>query len=314
MAIGYGLHAPVGKSMDLRRIRYFLAVARCASLETAARGIGKSGKTIAGQLTRLEEELESRLFVDLAGGDLRLTPAGQGYRDDCERILAELDSAQAIACHLAEGHGGVLRLGICEDAATLWLTTGLRRFKTLYPALDLDLREMPSVDLATALRRHEIDLALMLPGVDRSELEIVPLWSDGWQVIVPKRWRPLPEGRPICCEDIAEDLLVLAHPMMGAAGHDCIRKAFADAGIAPRIAALCLGRSTMLALGLIDAGLTFVPQSLSWARGGSSRSLPFVAPDLDIVAAYRAANPPGIAMRFLRTLQDAVAALRLSPG
>lgn len=291
-------------TMDLRSIRYFIAACDAGSLALAARRLGRGGKTVLGQLQRLEDDLGLHLFEGLGSGPLVLTMAGRAYREDCQRILDELEHARLTAASMAEGRSGVIRLGLCEDAATAWLSSALRRFRESSADLTFDLHEMGSAELAAALRRHELDLALLIPSVDTSGLDLVPLWQDDWSVIVPPGWRALPD-RQLTCEDIAQDPIVLSHPSLGVTGHDCIRTAFAEAGIMPNIAALGLGRSTMLSLGMIDVGLTFVPASLAWGGDDRDRTLSFRAPQLELAAAYRSADPPGSAMRFLRVLQDA---------
>jgi DNA-binding transcriptional LysR family regulator len=291
-------------TIDLRSIRYFIAVCDAGSLAAAARALGRNDKTVLGQLQRLEDDLTLKLFHALGTGPLTLTMAGQSYYEDCQRILGELNRARQAAAAMAEGRSGVIRLGLCEDAATAWLSSALRRFRHAYPDLSFEMHEMGSAELAAALRRHELDLALLIPAVDTSGLDLVPLWQDEWVVIVPPDWRALPR-RELTCQDIAQDALVLSHPSLGVTGHDCIRSAFAEAGILPNIAALGLGRSTMLSLGLINVGLTFVPASLAWGGDDRERTIPFRAPRLELAAAYRAADPPGSAMRFLRVLQEA---------
>ena len=294
--------------MDLRRIRYFLAACEGGTLARAAIHTGKSAKTLAGQLLRLEQDLNVALFEDLSHPILKLTAAGDVYRADCQRIFSELTAATRQAHGIAEGRTGVLRLGVCEDATTRWLTLAIQRFTIAYPDMQFELCELPSVKLATALRRHEIDLALLLPGIDDTDLTLHPLWSDTWQVTAPPGFPRFPD-RTIRAEDIADQPVVLMHPSLGPVGHDCIRRAFWDAGIVPNVAALCLGRSTMLALGMIEVGLTFIPTSLVQGIGNPEQyqSFAFEAPDLQLMAAFRSSAPPGIAMRFLRTLCETTA-------
>ena len=290
--------------MDLRRIQYFLALAETLSFSGAARRTGRTLKTLTAQIAALEDDLEAPLFVRSGGDAVVLTAAGQGFVDDSRRILAGLDEARDTARSIAEGRAGVLRLGLCEEAATPLLTGVIRRFRSQFPGLGFQLVELPSAALASGLRRHEIDLALLLPEIDDAGLEVQILWRDEWAVVGAA---DLPD-REIDCEDLAETPLILSHPQMGPTGHDLIRRAFEQGGVTPRVAAQGLGRSTMLALTGNGLGATFVPRSFVRARTGSQRgsNRAFRAEPLRIAGAFRLADPPGVAMQFLRSVRGAV--------
>ncbi len=292
--------------MDLRRIHYFLALAETLSLSAAVRRTGRTLKTVLAQIAALEEDLDAPLFVRSGGDAVVLTAAGQGFVEDSRRILEGLEAARETARSIAEGRSGVLRLGLCEEAATPLLSGVIRRFRAQFPGLGFHLVELPSAALASGLRRHEIDLALLLPEIDSAGLQVQTLWRDDWVVVGAME---LPE-REIDCQDLADIPLILSHPQMGPTGHDLIRRAFEASRVPPRVAAQGLGRSTMLALSSNGVGATFVPRSFVRARTGGQRGTnrAFRAEALQIAAAFRAADPPGVAMQFLRSVRGALEA------
>ncbi|MCC7462363.1 MAG: LysR family transcriptional regulator [Gammaproteobacteria bacterium] len=294
--------------MDLRRVRSFIAAAEELHLGRAARTLGRSEAALANQIAAVESEIGTRLINRLRNGALELTPAGRSYVSDCRRVLSTLERAAEAARHIAAGRDGVLRLGLCEEATTPWLTTIMHRLRATVRGLHFELTEASSQELATALRLHRIDVALVLPGIDHSGLIMETLWREPWLAVLLQRHplARLPRLTPALMKD---ELLILGPDDERPSGHALIRESFIRAGIDPQVAVHGLGRSAMLALCTAGFGATFVPRSFVAARVPSSdlvQSVPFEARELEIAAAYRAHDPPGVAMQFLKSVRRVV--------
>ena len=290
--------------MQLRKLRSFIAVAEKLSIRRAAKSLGIAQSALTKQIGGLETELGLDLLVRERQRVIGLTPAGESFLDDSRRILAEIERATSSARGIAEGKQGRLRLGVCEDATTERLSRTLAAFHGERPKVQVDLFEMPSPRLAGALTRNDIDLALLVPPVSEESLIIDVLWEDDWLIALPNG-HPLAEQNRIECRDLSNAPLVLAHPELGPTGHDRINEAFRAAEITPRIAAFALRRTTMLYLVAAGRGVTFLPGSLAMSSTRGVVMRPFAAEPMTIAAAYRA-DPPGLAMQFLRIAQDAL--------
>lgn len=291
--------------MQLRKLRYFIAVAQELSIRRAARQLGVAQSALTRQIATLEAELGLDLFIRDRRRIVSLTAAGENFFSDARRIVAELDRATNSAREIATGKEGTLRLGICEDAATERLSRILAAFRERLPNLNLELFDLPSPSLVRALGKGDIDLALLVPPVHDHTIVVDPLWRDDWLLALPEGHK-LAERNRIEPEDLADIPLILANPDLEPCGHDQIKAAFEALSIVPRIAAQPLRRTTMLYLVSAGSGVTFLPGSMAAVSIPGVVMRPFAAEPMTIAAAYRV-DPPGLAMRFLRVAQRALA-------
>ena len=211
--------------MQLRRLRYFGAVAEELSIRRAAKRLGIAQSALTKQIATLEEELGLDLLVRDRQRIVGLTAAGESFLGDARRIVAELDRAARSAREIATGKEGTLRFGICEDAATEKLSRILATFRAELPGVNLSLFDLPSRTLIRALSNGDIDLALLVPPVTDAAITVDPVWHDDWLVALPESHK-LIERSEIKCEDLAEAPLILAHPDLAPCGHEQVREAF----------------------------------------------------------------------------------------
>ncbi|WP_141696640.1 MULTISPECIES: LysR family transcriptional regulator, partial [Xanthomonas translucens group] len=102
--------------MELRHLRYFLAVAEAGHFTRAAAQLGIQQPPLSQQIRALEQELGTPLFVRTPRG-ADLTEAGRAFRVEAKRVLADLERAGDAARRAARGESGVLRLGFTASAA-----------------------------------------------------------------------------------------------------------------------------------------------------------------------------------------------------
>ncbi|MGC3981912.1 MAG: LysR substrate-binding domain-containing protein [Steroidobacteraceae bacterium] len=284
-------------------------ISRHGNLAAAAAQLGKTPAILRQQVSSTEQELGFRFFEDLAEGNdqpLKLTAAGATFMQHAQRLLQTAATATQNARQIAEGRSGMLRLGICEELATLRLAQVVRECHARLPDIQFEIMEQSSTALATALRQHQLDLALLLPDIDQQGITVEPLWQESWQVVLPPG-HALAGKAHLDCHDLQDCNLVLSHPQLSPCGHDLIRQAFRDAQVTPQVAALVLGRATMLTLTNAGVGATFVPSSfnISATPGEQFPTMhSFAAPPMVIAAAYHQSNPAGVAMQFLRIMRS----------
>ena len=292
---------PIDTALD---IRCFIIAAEELNIRRAAERLGIPQPSLTRQILSLEARIGFDLLIRDRGRITGLTAAGASYLNDARRLLRMSDNAIRSARDIAEGKAGRLRLGICEDATTSKLGRILDAFGKSLPGVGFDLLELPSADQAAALRHNEIDLGIVASPVDERDLVIEPLWQEDWYVAF-SFGHQLAQLDCISCAHLAQATLILPDPELAPGGHDHVRSAFLSAGIRPNIGIRAQRRSTMIILAASGAGVTFVPAAVA-----STVSLPgvafrpFVSEPLTIAAAFRANDPPGLAMQFLRTAHD----------
>ncbi len=148
-------------------------------------------------------------------------------------------------------------------------------------------------------------MALVVTPLEDQVLTTEPLWREDWFVALPED-HPLAGAERLTCADLAHADLILAHADFAPNGHEQVRDAFRAAGITPRVVVRARRLTTMLMLVATGTGATFVPASVAAKQIAGVVTRPFVAEALIMMAAYRAENPPGLAMQFLRIAREII--------
>jgi DNA-binding transcriptional LysR family regulator len=152
--------------VELRHLRYFVAVAEQLSFTRAAQLLHMAQPPLSTQMRKLERELGVELF-DRSRRAIALTPAGQVLLDEARRLLVQLDQALRVTQRAGSGEVGRLTVGFVPSASNATLPAHLRAFRARYPAVELFLREMAPDELVSALGDGGVDVSfLYLPFAD----------------------------------------------------------------------------------------------------------------------------------------------------
>lgn len=150
--------------MELRHLRYFVAVADLGSVSRAASKLFMAQPPLSAQIRQLEEEVGASLLVRLPRG-VRLTPAGESFLVDARAILARAQQASSRARELQSGQRSILRVGLMPSATQTVLPGLLKRLRREGLEVSVEAHEMiPSARQLQALRNAEIDLGFIRPG------------------------------------------------------------------------------------------------------------------------------------------------------
>lgn len=155
--------------MELRHLRYFVAVAEEQHFGRAALRLNVSQPTLSTQVRDLEQELGFPLLERLPRG-VRLMPAGVVFLAEARETLRHVDAAAQRAGAVSRGEAGALRIGhvdVSVDAERLM--RALSDFRAQYPAVRVELTLMSSVDQLDALRRGTLDVAIVYGGGSASD-------------------------------------------------------------------------------------------------------------------------------------------------
>lgn len=193
--------------MELRQLRYFVAVADAGSFSGAAAALGVIQPTVSQHIQRLESRLHTNLFERYPRG-VRLTHAGQRFLRSARRIIYELDQATGHAGRIARAEAGALSIGFYVSLSTGPLRTALAAFRAEAPEVALELQEGSPPDLLAALREHRIDVALTVLEVASAEFATLHLWDEELAAALPED-HPLATREAVSWSDLAEAPLVL---------------------------------------------------------------------------------------------------------
>lgn len=246
--------------MELRRLRYFLAVADELNISRAAKRLHIAQPPLSRQIQSLEEEMGVTLF-HRTPRQLALTHAGQAFAARARAVMEAAASALAHARQVHRRQRDRLCLGVHEEIACTRLPSLLSGFAGASQGIEVEVKCLPSQALMPALMRAEIDIALVRPASDAGSAHIELLWSDPL-ILALSASHPLARHTAVPLELCAPYALILhvgEH-------RDMILSACADAGF---IADRTLHADNMLAaLGLAAAGLglAFVPTAMQRHR------------------------------------------------
>lgn len=294
--------------MELRQLRYFVAVAQRRHFTAAAEAIGVAQPALSQQVRLLERELGVTLF-DRGGRRVRLTPAGEALLARAGRILAEVADAQGEMAEFAGAVRGRVTVGTLPSLAEHQLPPLVAAFHARHLGLELVLREERTARLLEFLGAGEVDLALLhqssVAPAAAPAITLEPLFSEELVAAVAPA-HPL-AGRgalPLAALRDADFILTKS----GSAIRETILTACAVAGFAPRIAFESGAAATVRALAAAGLGVAVLPRSEAQI-GGVALAAIALTPRLTrtVALAWPAArrHPPATAA-FLALAREAL--------
>ena len=278
--------------MELRHLRYFIAVAEEGHVTRAAERLGIQQPPLSQQIRALERELEVQLFRRKPRG-VELTDAGQTFFADARRVLGEIEGALARAQRTARGEQGRIVVGFTSSAPFHpFVSRVIRLFRERYPRVSLTLEEAGSGDLVSALRADRLDAAFVRSPVPDGEGIIAhALLEERMFAALPSGHRLAMEAgdAPLPLSALAQESFVLYRRASGPGLHDRIVGACHAAGFSPRIEQEALRIASTLSLIAAGLGVSVVPESLCGMRFGGMVYRPLAEPPR-IVAPIRLAR------------------------
>jgi DNA-binding transcriptional LysR family regulator len=277
--------------MELRHLRYFVAVAEALNFGRAARRLAISQPPLSRQIRALEEELGTALF-ERTRKAVALTAAGGALLPEARRLLREADALKEGARHLAAGEAGTVALGFISVAAYNILPALVPEFRRRHPGLRLALQEGVTDVLLPALVQGEIDVGMVLPPVAESRLRYRPLVYDRLMVALPATARArLPRG-PLPLAALAGQPFILFPRKAGPGLYDLIIGACQRASFSPRVEQEAIQMQTIVSLVAAGMGVALVPASLQHLRrtGVEYRPLKDKTARVEIGLAWRASD------------------------
>lgn len=253
--------------MKTRQLRHFVAVAETLHFGRAAARLGMTQPPLSQSILQFEAELGAPLFARTKR-TVSLTPFGEQFLGHARTALEGLDALPRIAEALRKGAAGRLGLSFISTADYNILPALIRRFSTLYPAVELVLAEATSeVQLATLLEGRG-DAGIIVsppPGSLDERLEFHPLLSEPLVAAVPETW--IQEGRvradrPLAFASLAAAPLIIFPRRAAPAFHDLIIGHFASNGATPTIMQEAVQMQTIISLVSAGIGMALVPASL----------------------------------------------------
>jgi DNA-binding transcriptional LysR family regulator len=251
--------------MELRHLRYFVAIGEEENYRRAAQRLNVAQTALSTQIQNLEAELGFKLFDRLPRG-VKLSGAGQLFLEDARRILQQVSEASARAARVARGQSGTLRVGFTENAS--WRDVApesIRRFRERQPDAELQLTPATSLEQIEAIRLGRLDAGFVfnMPKGD-AELDYLPVAMQHVELAVPKG-HALAKVKRLRLKDLVDAPFVWFPRRESPAFYDrLIHECFRGGLKSPRIVQEGLNEATILSLVSHGMGVGWVNGTARW--------------------------------------------------
>ncbi|WP_328331762.1 MULTISPECIES: transcriptional regulator CynR [unclassified Streptomyces] len=219
-------------ALELRHLRYLLAVAEHGSFTRAAEDLRISQPTLSQQIKQLERGVGVQL-LDRTGRSVRLTDAGQAYEHYARRALRDLAAAERAVSDVQDLSRGTLRLAVTPTFTAYLIGPLIAELHTRHPGIALDVREMTQDHIESALLADGLDLGIAFDGPHLPGIAATALFTESLSLVIGADRSDDGHGRPLPVRDLAERHLALLSGDFATRGH--IDAYFAQERVSPRI-------------------------------------------------------------------------------
>ena len=247
----------MSQQIELRHLRYFLAVADTLHFGRAAKKLGMAQPPLSQQIRRLEEMLGAPLFARTTRG-VSLTPAGAVLRERARSTMARLEDDLEQTRRIARGEEGRLRVGFSGSVMFTGLPAAIQRYRGAHPRVEVDLREMWTAEQLPALADGSIDVAFLRDGERRPELTIMPLLRERFFAALPADHK-LRRQRTVDVASLRDEPFVLFSRRHGDLAYERTVRCCLDAGFQPRILQEAPQFPTLIRLVAAGMGVSLAP-------------------------------------------------------
>lgn len=253
--------------MELRHLRYFIAVAEELHFGRAAQVLGISQPPLSQQIQALEQEVGARLF-ERTNRRVELSEAGRLFLHEARLVLAQVDKASDVARRAQLGELGELKIGFTSSAPfNSSIPQAIFAFRQAFPSVHLNLQEMSSNQVAESLVDESIQVGLMRPLPLPDSLSVVELMREPL-VAVMNAGHPLVEGseRGLLLAQLAQEPFVFFPRSYGSGLYAQLINLARDAGFSPHFAQEAGEAMTIIGLVAAGLGVSVLPASYQRIR------------------------------------------------
>ncbi|MAM56620.1 MAG: LysR family transcriptional regulator [Salinicola sp.] len=260
--------------MELRYLRYFVAVAEELHFSRAAQRLGISQPPLSQQIRALEAELDTRLLTR-TNRRVELTEAGLLFLEEAREILARTERASRRVSRVGRGETGQLRVGFTTSVPlTATLPQILLRYRQRYPDVDLRMHELNSRRQIEPLLEGDLDIGIMRPATLPDGLDAFTLIREPLMAVVNDQGPLGGHSSPLTLDELAIHPFIYFSPAAGTGLLDQFNALFARRGLTPRLVQEVGGPNTIISLVAGGLGVSILPASFRHIRIDNVRYRP----------------------------------------
>jgi len=299
--------------MELRHLRYFVAIAETGSLTTAAeQRLHTAQPSLSRQIRDLETEVGVQLLTRSARG-VELTAAGRAFLEHARLALAQAEAATEAARRVAQPAKPVFALGFLTGQEMDWLPEAMRVLRDVLPEIEVTISSKYSPLLGEALTKGKLDLAFMRAELGMPDLTYRVVAEESLVAVLPSdhRLAALDEVDPR--ELVGETFIAVSTtaPTLRAVINDFISQSRLDIHPSHEVDNLAMAMSLVASTRGVALLPAYAKNFLPWSV--ISRPLTGHSPKIDLVIAYSTANTSPTLKLFLSRIDDLLARCRMRP-
>ncbi|BAU09596.1 LysR family transcriptional regulator [Leptolyngbya sp. NIES-3755] len=293
--------------MELRHLRYFVAVAEELHFNRAAERLHIAQPPLSQQIKHLETELGVELFHRRTKRQVQLTEAGQVLLQAAYRILAQLDQAVYDTQQVGKGETGTLSIGFTSSVVYDVLPAILYQFRQRFPRVDLVLQELTTTQQEDALYNHRIEVGFCHPPLKDNRLQLEYILQESLVVALPET-HPLADEATISLRSLANESFILFPRSLGPGLYDQIISFCEQADFRPKVMQEAIQMQTIIGLISAEMGIALVPASLQNLQrvGVVYKPLQPATPQVETAMVWRSEATSSVLREFLKVVRQYV--------
>jgi DNA-binding transcriptional LysR family regulator len=216
--------------VELRHVRYFLAVAEHLNFSKAAQQLHIAQPPLSRQIQQLEADLGVLLFLRNKR-HVELTRAGHVFLDEARKLVVQAGHAAEAARHAQKGESGGVRIGIASGLGGV-AGRAVAEYCKRFPAINIECKDVFSTVQNEVLYKREIDVGFLRPPIDHVNLACELLFEEEFVVVLPKTHR-LAKRKSLRLKDVADEPLIIFDRTFSSGLYDKILGLYSRQGLTP---------------------------------------------------------------------------------
>ncbi|OJA35286.1 LysR family transcriptional regulator [Burkholderia ubonensis] len=300
--------------MELKQLRYFVAVADELHFGRAAKRLFISQPALSFDIRKFEDALGVQLFARTSKS-VALTNAGEVLLGEARRLLLQAAEAERLTVRSASGYAGRLRVGFVHSMLYRGLPDAVRRFEADHPGVEIVLSEMNTQAQVQAIQRGQIDLGYAHWGHFPPEVDSTPIHAEPFVCCLPAG-HPLARRRQVALAALANEPFILFPRDAAPHYHDLIIAQCVNAGFSPLIRHEARLWQTILSMIEFGMGVALVPRVLQQVKSDRLAFRPLKDAPLEsrTLELKRSGSAEPVALRFADYLRASIDALPALAG
>ncbi|AYF02806.1 LysR family transcriptional regulator [Paracoccus yeei] len=283
--------------VELRHLRYFVAVVEHGSFRKAGAAVGRSQAAISRSIAKLEDEIGASLFHRHTWG-VSQTYAGQRFLVHARRVIRTVGEGAREVASAGRSEKGRVRIGIYSSIASGFLAELLEVYGRRHSAVRIEVADGNPAEHVAAIRQLNLDVTFITGTRDWPDCERVLLWSERVFVVLPDH-HALANREEVVWRDLADESFIVSETAPGQEIYDHLVRRLADLGRHPEIQVQYVGRDNLVPLVALGRGLTLVSEAITVAQFPGVVYRPILGEVLPFSAVWSASNDNPAFRRFL---------------